>query len=489
MSSDTKSHAQQIRAGLKHPIIDADGHWLEFGPIILEQLERHGGKIAVDGFLAFRGRIGRTLAESVEERRRKRVAQEAFWAEPTKNTLDRATELLPRLLYERLDEFGIDFSVLYPTSSLGIPFHPHDETRRVICRAFNTFIAEFFADYADRMTPAALIPMHTPEEAIAELEHVVKNLGLKVVMMASMMRRPIPAVAEKLPQPARGGPYWFDMLGLDSEHDYDPVWAKCVELGISPTFHSGSRGMGLRVSPSNFVYNHIGHFAAASEAVCKAMFLGGVTRRFPTLKMAFLEGGVGWACMLYSDLIGHWKKRNRAALEEVNPDNLDRPRLAQLMREYGGKWIENRRDEVESVLAHERSAATGGLRELDDFAACRISRAEDIRDLFTRNFYFGCEADDPANAYAFNRKSNPYGAKLNALFGSDIGHFDVQDMKEVVPEAYELVEEKLIDEDDFRDFMFTNPVRFWGEANRNFFKGTIVEKEAAALLNSPGVKA
>ena len=37
-------------------------------------------------------------------------------------------------------------------------------------------------------------------------------------------------------------------------------------------------------------------------------------------------------------------------------------------------------------------------------------------------------------------------------------------------------------EDDFRDFVFVNPVRFWGEANPNFFKGTAVEAEAAALL-------
>jgi len=198
--------------------------------------------------------------------------------------------------------------------------------------------------------------------------------------------------------------------------------------------------------------------------------------------MAFLEGGVGWACSLYNDLIGHWKKRNREALEEVNPANLDRPRLAQLIREYGGKWIANGIEPLDSMLAGDQSTATGGLRELDDFAACKISRAEDIRDLFANNFYFGCEADDPSNAYAFNRKSNPYGAKLNVLFGSDIGHFDVKDMKEVVPEAYELLEEQLITEDDFRDFMFTNPVRFWGEANPNFFKGTRVEKEAAALL-------
>jgi hypothetical protein len=160
--------------------------------------------------------------------------------------------------------------------------------------------------------------------------------------------------------------------------------------------------------------------------------------------------------------------------------------LTQLIREYGGKWIEGKLEakagSVETILERDQSGATGGIRELDDYAACKIKRAEDIRDLFVNNFYFGCEADDPINAYAFNRKANPYGAKLNVLFGSDIGHFDVPDMKDVVPEAYELVEDELITADDFRDFMFVNPVRFWGEANPNFFKGTRVEKEAAALL-------
>ncbi len=55
-------------------------------------------------------------------------------------------------------------------------------------------------------------------------------------------------------------------------------------------------------------------------------------------------------------------------------------------------------------------------------------------------------------------------------------------MADVVLEAYELVDDGLISEDDFRDFVFANPVRFWGEANPNFFKGTAVEAEAAALL-------
>jgi hypothetical protein len=49
--------------------------------------------------------------------------------------------------------------------------------------------------------------------------------------------------------------------------------------------------------------------------------------------------------------------------------------------------------------------------------------------------------------------------RLNAIFGSDIGHFDVPDMTGVLPEAYEMVEDELVTPADFRDFTFTNVVR------------------------------
>ncbi|MDB5108561.1 MAG: hypothetical protein JWM69_1502 [Candidatus Binatus sp.] len=116
MSIESESEAQKIRAGLKHPVIDADGHWLEFGPVILDQLEKFGGSRAVEGFRAFNVHVSKLLTATSQDRQRKRRAQEAFWAVPTRNTLDRATEILPRLLYNRLDEFGMDFTVLYPTS-------------------------------------------------------------------------------------------------------------------------------------------------------------------------------------------------------------------------------------------------------------------------------------------------------------------------------------------------------------------------------------
>lgn len=94
------------------------------------------------------------------------------------------------------------------------------------------------------------------------------------------------------------------------------------------------------------------------------------------------------------------------------------------------------------------------------------------------------EADDPMNAWGFNRQVNPYGARLKTLFGSDIGHFDVPDMTEVLVEAHELLDDKIITEDDFRDFVYTYPVEFWGGMNPSFFKGTVVEQQAATLLQA-----
>jgi len=476
MSANNSSKAASIRARLSHPVIDADGHWVEFTPVVAEFLRRVGGDRAADGFKAVEGLITRVLSFSDAERRARRAAQQGWWSFPTANTVDRATALFPRLLYERLDELGLDFAVLYPTGALGIAFNPDTETRHVTCRAFNTYIAEEFGKLADRMTPAAVIPMHTPDEAIAELDHAVGKLGLKVVVMASLMRRPIEAIERKLPQAARYAG-WYDPIGLDGGFDYDPVWAKCAELGVAPTFHSGSRGFGLRVSPTNFVYNHIGHFGAAGEAVCKALFIGGVTRRFPKLRFAFLEGGVGWACNLYADLIGHWKKCNPDALAAVNPANLNRKLLNELAARYGGEGVAEYLRKSGGAIDEQAITRGDAPEQLDDFAACGIKRAEDIRDLFAPNFYFGCEADDPINAWAFNRKLNPFGARLNAMFGSDIGHFDVPDMGDVLPEAYEMVEEELINADDFRDFVFGNAYRFWTAGNPNFFKGTAIDKQ------------
>src|SRR5437773_293974 len=366
---------EEIRSNLDHPIVDGDGHWVEFDPVFAERMRKVGGDKAADGFLAAMQTTRDALSMSVDERRRRRIGQPGFWSRQAENTLDRATAMMPRLLYERMPEIGSDFAVIYPTAGLRVPRITDDATRRAVVRAHNIVTAEYFHDLSDRMTPAAIIPMHTPD---------------------------------------------------------------------------------------------------------KAIFLGGVTRRFPALRFAFLEGGVGWACQLFGDLIEHWERRNRKALEHMDPRKLDRALLMNLAEKYGDPDVAAALRERDGWPDNDPDL-TGGIADLDDFSACQITRKEDWVDLYAKPFYFGCEADDRTNAWAFSR-NNPFGSKLNAIYSSDIGHFDVIDMRHPLPEAYELVEDGFITKENFRDFTFANSVHLWGTQNPRFFEGTTVAKAAAEEL-------
>ena len=52
MTSHVQQTPAQIRAGLKHPVIDGDGHWVEYDPVFAEKMRKVGGDKAADGFLA-----------------------------------------------------------------------------------------------------------------------------------------------------------------------------------------------------------------------------------------------------------------------------------------------------------------------------------------------------------------------------------------------------------------------------------------------------
>ena len=245
-----------------------------------------------------------------------------------------------------------------------------------------------------------------------------------------------------------------------------------------PASHGSDAGWGA-VSVSNYVFSHLSSFAYAHETFCKALFLGGVTKRFPGLNFMFLEGGVAWACNLYSDLIGHWEKRNGKEIGRLDPRNLDIELAMELAREYSEGRILDHLDEVRANFAAPRPTPPN----TDDWSHVPMDSVKDMLDLFVEPFYFGCEADDPMNAWAFDSKVNPLGAKLKAVFSSDIGHWDVPDMLGVVEEAYEMLEHELMTEEDFRAFVFENVVKMYGEVNPDFFKGTAVESEAAEVLN------
>jgi hypothetical protein len=251
---------------------------------------------------------------------------------------------------------------------------------------------------------------------------------------------------------------------------------------VAPVVHSALQQHRVTRSISNYVYNHVNGLAAAHESLCKSLFLSGVTNRFPELRFGFLEGGVAWACALFSSLVGHWEKRNRDAIVELDPDRLDVDELLTYFAEYGDAEVTARMDELRDYFG--RPAARPA--QVDEFAAVGIETEDDLRTRFEPNFYFGCEADDPLVAWAFRDDVNPLGTRLRPVLGSDISHWDVRDMTEPIAEAYELVEHGVITERDFGDLTFVNPVRLHAGANPRFFEGTVCEAAATQALAEAG---
>src|SRR6478736_5518655 len=110
--------AAAIRARIDHPVIDGDGHLVEFLPLVRDFMVELGGESLGAG-------LDRLLAGP--------------------------GLLRPLGAVERLDDIGLDLAVLYPTFGL-IPMALDDEeVRRGVARACNRYYAEVYADYADRL--------------------------------------------------------------------------------------------------------------------------------------------------------------------------------------------------------------------------------------------------------------------------------------------------------------------------------------------------
>ena len=479
-----KKSAADARAELGHPVIDSDGHVLEFMPAAYPYLRKSLGDDRFERYYGSASPMQRSMSSpSLEERRRTRTPQAGWWGTPVKNTLDVATSLSPRLLHARMEDLGFDFAVLFPTSGFNSAGVADDATRRGLCSGFNEFFADCYGPFGDRLTVAGIVPMNTPAEAIEELEHC-HELGLKVVGIPHGVLRPITEVDPARPSPWMfpGQSQWWDHFGLDSHYDYDPVWRRAGELGFAVNVHGGlgAPPTAHYTSITSWMANHIGSFAAMHYPTCKALYLGGATKRIPDQPFAFLESGVGWACTLLAETLEHWEKRNLARVEDLyDPAGLDVDELAALMAQYSPELVKD--------VANLSEVLSGSIlrgvppEDRDEWRSLAVSSEEELTDLFVNNFYFGCEADDRTAAFAFS-KSNPFGSHLKAMFSSDISHFDVPEFGAVLPDAYGLLEEGLFEPADFRKFTFEHAVELYTRRNPDFFEGTTLAAAARTVV-------
>ena len=107
------------------------------------------------------------------------------------------------------------------------------------------------------------------------MRHAVNELGFKVIMLSGTVPRRVPTNPTEL---------FVDTIGLDSPYDYEPRWKTCIDLHVAVTDHGGSWYWPDRLSPTNMIFNPVGHFAKAFTLAVAVLYSGAFRGGTPTFR-------------------------------------------------------------------------------------------------------------------------------------------------------------------------------------------------------------
>jgi predicted TIM-barrel fold metal-dependent hydrolase len=200
-----------------------------------------------------------------------------------------------------MDAQAIDAVVLYPSIGLFVPFLPTltAEESAAACRSYNDWMAEYCATDSARMSGVALVPLADVELAVEEATRA-KQLGL-----VGIMARPNHLYGRNLGDPA-----------------YDPLWARCVQLGLTVSVHEGLGLRGPTIGADrfgSFAPRHALSHPMEQMAAMTSFVLDGALERHPELRVAFLESGTGWLPYWLARLDDHveWLSPERPSATEL----------------------------------------------------------------------------------------------------------------------------------------------------------------------------
>jgi predicted TIM-barrel fold metal-dependent hydrolase len=222
-----------------------------------------------------------------------------------------------------MDMDGIEVSVLYPTSMLGLQSLRDVDFGRVQASVYNDWCSAHLAEGQGRLFGAgALPPMHDAGDVQAVADEIQRVAGLPG--MVSVFMRPNPAVD------------WRQF----NDPVYDPIWRAAADTGLPIAFHpflapdlpGACQGLKLARArnqdgtytsldeldrairdqaglhlPNIYFTQAIANPVDVMSAICYIVS-GGVAERFPGAKFIFLEANGGWLVPWLERLDHHAKK-------------------------------------------------------------------------------------------------------------------------------------------------------------------------------------
>ena len=156
-------------------------------------------------------------------------------------------------------------------------------------RAYNDWIfEEWYSPYPDRIIPGQVTWLSDPEVAAREIERNAAR-GFRAVSFSE-------------------NPHKLGLPSIYQTH-WDPFLAACEETGTVVNLHVGSSSETLVPGPDSGATLPV-LFPVNALAACVDWLYAGVPLRFPKIKIALSEGGIGWVPMMIDKL--RYMRRNGA---------------------------------------------------------------------------------------------------------------------------------------------------------------------------------
>lgn len=169
---------------------------------------------------------------------------------------------------EQMDQLGIDIQAIHVGQYW---WYTADAALSLqITRTMNEGMAEWVADHSDRFVALAAVSMQHPAQAAEELEHAVRELGLRGASIGGHVDGAVP-----------------------SSEKFDVFWAKAAELNVPVFMHP--QNAEFFVEPEKFegrggLGNIIGNPLETTMFLSRLIF-DGTLDRHPNLKVVTVHGG------------------------------------------------------------------------------------------------------------------------------------------------------------------------------------------------------
>jgi len=231
-----------------------------------------------------------------------------------------------RLKY--MDETGVLAQVLYPNLgavTMSMYKRMDEEVKLGSIRAYNDFIIEFAAVAPDRFAAMAVLPLWDVAESVKEVQRAVK-LGHRGVLLSGAPHE-------------HGWPYLSDKA-------WDPLWAAIRDANVPVSFHAGGGDFADDFLSAgrfktdgvhaNYVRSTTMIFLMTSGQIAD-LLMSGVLQRFPELRFAVAETGIGHLNFVLESLDYHY---NVAQLWKHRPEFKELPSETFRKHIFVNYWFE-----------------------------------------------------------------------------------------------------------------------------------------------------